>query len=125
MTRFRTSGAVEAALPVDFENGLEAQPFFGEVVEVVVVGATESNSVGDAAAELWVAAPRFDVVRVEVRLRATVRDLARVVVAAEHPAFPITVGCALVVIIHHFFLSVVQRVLIHQTDARPLRQVSR
>jgi len=117
MTRFRTSGAVEAALPVDFENSFEAEPFFGQVVEVVVVGATESNSVGDAAAELWVSAARFDVVRVEVRLRAAVGDLARVVVSAEHTSFPITVCCALVVIIHHFFLSVVQRVLIHQTDA--------
>jgi hypothetical protein len=102
---------------VDFEDGPEAQPFVGPVVEVIVVGATEGNAVGDAAAELGVSAARLDVVRVEVRLRATVRDLAGVVVAAEHSSFPITVGSALVVIIHHFFLSVVQRVSIHQTDA--------
>ena len=104
-------------MSVDFEDGPEAPPFVGEVVEVIVVGATEGNSAGDAAAELGVSAPRLDVVRVEVRLRATVGDLARVVVSAEHASFPITVGCALVVIIHRFFLSVVQRVFIHQTDA--------
>jgi len=101
---------------VDFEDGAEAQPFVGEVVEVMVVGATEGNSVGHAAAELGISAPRFDVVRVEIRLRATVRDLAGVVVAAEHAPFPFAVCWALVVIIHLFFLSVVQRVLIHQTD---------
>ena len=64
-------------------------------------------------------------VRVEVRLRATVRDLAGVVVPVHDSLFPLTAVSALVVIIHLVFLSVVQRVLIHQTDASPLSHVSR
>ena len=95
----------------------EALPFVFPVVEVIVVSPAEGNAVGDDATELGVSAARLDMVRVEVRLRATVGDLAGVVVSAEHSSFPIAVCCALVVIIHLFFLSVVQRVFIHQTDA--------
>jgi len=78
--------------------------------------AAEGDAVGDGAAESWRLSSRFNVVGVEVCLRATRRDLAGVVVPAEDTLFPLLVVTALVVIIHHFFLSVVQRVLIHQTD---------
>ena len=83
-----------------FEDCEEALPLVLSVVEVIVVSTAEGNAVGQDSSEVGALTARLDVVRVEVRLRATVRDLAGVVVSTEHSLFPITVCCALVVIIH-------------------------
>ena len=99
--RYLDSGAAEAREASGvFEDCEEALPLVLSVVEVIVVSTAEGNAVGQDSSEVGALTTRLDVVRVEVRLRATVRDLAGVVVSAEHSSFPITVCCALVVIIH-------------------------
>jgi hypothetical protein len=93
LTRYLDSGAVEAretsCLGEDCE---EALPLVVSVVEVIVVSTAEGNAVGQDSSEVGTLAARLDVVRVEIRLRATVRDLAGVVVAPEDCLLPFVVG---------------------------------
>ena len=59
---------------------------------VVVVSPAEGNAVGQDSSEVGALAAGLDVVRVEVRLRAAVWDLAGVVIAFEDFLFPFLVG---------------------------------
>lgn len=93
LTRYLDSGAAEvretSCLGEDCE---EAFPLVFSVVEVIVVSATEGNAVGQDSSEVGTLAAGLDVVRVEIRLRATVGDLAGVVVAFEDCLLPFVVG---------------------------------
>jgi len=123
--RYLDSGAAEAREASGvFEDCEEALPLVLSVVEVIVVSTAEGNAVGQDSSEVGALTARLDVVRVEVRLRATVWDLAGVVVAAEHSSFPITVCCALVVIIHSF-LSVRCSEGVDSPDGRLVRSAMR